>query len=405
MPAYRYRAVNAQGYVRRGQILAANENELSHFLSESGLELIEVKPHTPAPLPRWIHQWRDRSPLAQRITLCRQLEDLLRAGLPFSSALQAVIETLPSGMLRGKLEIIARTINHGSSIAAAFAQHPRLFNPVFLAILSAGETGGHLVTTFAQLSKQLRWQERLQKQLSRTLRYPLFLLCLAIGVITFMMTMVVPQVIAFLNSISADLPFVTRLLIIISESFAAWWWIILGGSTLGIAGLLHIRRYSKSLAVRLDRRLLAIPGIGPALHKLAIARFAHSLALLMQGGIDLPSSLRSAAAVLNNRALVEAAYFAEKQLLAGHPFSNATAHVFPPLVTQMLRVGEQSGQLARTLDDVTRYYDDEVQTTIDRFIGSLEPVLTIIVGALLAWVVLAVLGPVYGSLGKLSQLS
>jgi len=404
VPAYRYRAVSASGRIQRGQLAAAHENELGHFLRESGLELIEARAQTPIALPGWLRGLRERSPLLQRVNLCSQLEDLLRAGLPFLTALHTVINTVAPGLLRDRLDSIAHAINHGSPIAAAFARHPRLFNPVFLAVLSTGETSGDLAATFAQLAKQLRWQERLQIQLSRTLRYPLFLLCLALGVMTFMMTMVVPQVIAFLNSISGDLPFLTRLLIRVSEGFAAGGWLALVSLVAGILILFTAKRYSPSLALEQDRLLLALPGLGPAIRKIAVARFAQSLALLLQSGVSLPSSLRYATAVLGNRALIEAANFAERQIQAGHTLSSATVDVFPPLVTQMLRVGEQSGQLPKTLDEVTRYYDAEVQSTVERFIGSLEPALTIAVGALLAWVVLAVLGPVYGSLAKVGMM-
>ncbi|MDD5585944.1 MAG: type II secretion system F family protein [Alphaproteobacteria bacterium] len=404
MPAYHFRAVYPSGRIHHGRMTAANENELSHALRESGLELIEASEHKPSRFSMFSGYPREQVSLRQRALLCRQLEDLLRAGLPFLEALQGVASTLAPGAWRGKLEAIARKVGQGSTIAAAFGQHDRLFNPVFLATLQAGETSGDLVTAFGQLAKHIERQARLRELASRALRYPLFLLCVALGVAAFMMTMVVPRVMDFLNTLGADLPFMTRVLIKLSALFAAGWWIALLVIMTCVLVFMTARRYSGPFALRSDGWLLRLPLLGPAIHKLAVARFAHSFALLLQSGAGLPESLHTAKAVLGNRALIEAAEAAERQVQAGQSLSAATSGLFPPFVSQMLRVGEQSSRLIATLDEVTRHYDTEVQSAIERLIGALEPALTLLVGALLAWVVLAVLGPVYGSLGQLNMV-
>ena len=218
-----------------------------------------------------------------------------------------------------------------------------------------------------------------------------------------MMTMVVPRVLDFLNTVAGELPLSTRLLIKVSELFADYWWVALLALAVSIMAVMAFRRHSESFALRSDGWLLALPGLGPTLHKLAVARFAHNFALLLQSGADLPAALHTAKAVLGNRALMATAAEAEQRVLAGQSFSTSTAELFPPFVAQMIRVGEQSGCLTATLENVTRYYDTETQAAVEGFIGALEPALTILVGAILAWVVLAVLGPVYGSLGKLNM--
>jgi type IV pilus assembly protein PilC len=404
MRSYLYRAVHVSGRVHRGQLMASNEDELFHFLRDSGLELIEARVRR---LPKLSVHWKRRHKgvsLKERALLCRQLADLLRAGLPFLQALQGILESQPPGSLRDKVDAMERSINRGSSVAAAFSRHPGLFNPVFLAILRAGEIGGDLTLTFRQLARYLQWQARLHDQLVRALRYPLFLLCLAFGVTAFMMITVVPRVMEFLTTLSGHLPFLTRVLIRLSRVFAEGWWIfLLALIGFGLAVFLA-RRHSERFALRSDRWLLALPGLGTTLHKLAIARFAHSFALLLQSGVDLPLALRTAQGVLGNKALEQAAMNAEERVMAGQTLSYATRELFPPFVTQMIRVGEQSGRLAETLDEVTGYYDAEAQGAVEQFIGALEPALTILVGSILAWVVLAVLGPIYGSLGQLNMV-
>jgi len=402
MPPYTYRAVHASGRIHRGQLVASNEDELHHFLRESGLELIEAKARRLSGSNVFRKVLRRGVSLHQRAMFCRQMADLLRAGLPFLQALQGIIESQPPGALRDKLEDMQRHVNQGSSIAAAFARHSGLFNPVVLAILRAGETGGDLVTTFGQIASYLQWQARFHEQLVRALRYPLFLLCLALGVTAFMMISVVPRVMDFLSSLSDELPFLTRILIGLSHAFVEGWWIVL--SFVLVSGFLFTiaRHCFESFALLSDRWLLALPGFGKTLSRLAIARFAQSFSLLLQSGVPLPHALQTARAVLGNRALALAAKNAEEHVLAGQSLSAATRELFPPFVTQIIRVGEQSGRLYATLEEVTRHYDAEARDVVERFIGALEPALTILVGALLAWVVLAVLGPVYSSLGLLN---
>lgn len=402
MPVFRFRAVQASGLVHKGQRVAVNENDLMRMLRDSGLELIEAKEHKPVAAPSLALKARKQNHSVLVVMACRQLTGLLRAGLPFPEALHSIAQTMPPGMLRNKLDAIGHSLHQGSTIADAFGQHPDLFNPVFLAMLRTGETGGHLLSTFEQLTHYVERQARFQQQLRRALRYPIFLLCLALGATAFMLTMVVPKVLAFLTSLSVQLPWPTRVLVRLSGFVVGNWWVLLLGVFAVAAGAALGRRFSGAFALRLDRWFLALPGIGPTLHKLALARFAHSFSLLLTNGADLPGALALSKDVLGNRALVEAAKASEKDVQSGKPLSAAMAVLFPPFVTQMLAVGEKSGNLPGTLRDAAHVHDEEAQAAVDQFIGSLEPALTLFVGLLLAWVVLAVLGPVYGSLGQLS---
>ena len=400
MPAYRTRATDKTGRIHCATLTAAHETELAQTLRASGLELIDARLHRPS-------LFRPAPPapaLRDRAVLCGQIEDLLRAGVPFLSALHDIAASAPTSPLRPTLDSLARDLGHGSSLAAAFGQHPRLFNPVFRAVLAAGEASGDLTTTFAQLTRQLHAQARFTDQLRRALRYPLFLMAVVFGVTTFMMTMVVPQIVGFLQSISGDLPFFTRLLIATSNAFAAGWWIALLAFGLGGATLAALRRHSTKIRFVTDSLLLQIPGLGPTLRKLALARFTQCFAVLLHSGVDLPTSLHTAATVLDNRALIAQAEDAERKIQEGHPLSAATQNLFPPLLTQRLRVGERTGSLVKTLDAITETYEKEARDAVDNFLGTLEPALTLLIGALLAWVVLAVLGPLYSSLGKLNQV-
>ncbi len=402
MTKYRYRAAHATGKILKGNMTAMNEKDLSANLRHAGLELIDAKAHADNALSTPKPWSRRRIRARQRALACRQIKNLLMAGVPFIDTLSGVSKTLPYGPLRDKLEAIGHSVNQGTGIAAAFAEHPDAFNKIFLAILNAGEKGGDLAATFGYLADFLDRQTQLHERLRRAIRYPLFLLALATSVMLFMLTMVVPRVMAFLHTLETSQPMATRLFLDLSLFVTEYGVFFLILACSGAFLFVILRRVSMDFAQRSDELTLRIPFIGSVLRQIALARYAHSLALLLKSGGDIPSSLVTARTVLANRFLETEAKKAASLVQTGQPFSSATKNLFPPSVIQMLAIGEQSGTLNKTLEDVAQNFDEESRHALDQFIGTLEPTLTLLVGAMLAWVVLAVLGPVYGSLSHLS---
>lgn len=399
MASFAYRAVHASGRIQKGHMTAANENELAFYLRQIDLELIEAK-KARRETPR-------RNGLKLKggdlIGFCGQMEDLLRAGSPFDEALALVIETLePGSALAARLAAVAQAIRAGSSVSGAFAASALPYDPVFLALLEAGEQSGDLAATFARLTRQLRRQAQIKRELTRALRYPLFLLAVAFAVTSFMMGFVVPEIVSFLTSLGGELPLATRILLRLAGLFETLWWLAPALALLGWLAVKAGRRLSPAFAERADGWKLALPSWGPVLRKLALARFAASLNILLKSGLSLPDSVRIAGATLGNLFLSARAREAADRLIEGRAFSQASASLFPPPVLQMIKVGEKSGAVPKALEEIARSYDRETQESVAAFLGALEPALTGLIGALLAWIVLAVLGPVYGSLGPLA---
>lgn len=406
MRAYAYRAIHSgTGKIQKGKISAQNENELSRFLHDLDLELIEAKPEKPSAFSfsSLQKQMNKQSYHAELIVICTHMRDMLRAGVSFENAFTLCADSMDDPAFRDALRQITQDVRAGNYVSAAFEKQPHLFDPVFLSILEAGEVGGDLATTFDRLNKHLVWQDQVTRQIRKAVRYPLFLLCLALSVITFMLTFVLPQLIEFLSTLGHELPWSTRILIMSAEIFTQIWWLfpllILGG----IGTALTMRKWSRDSAVMLDHALLRIPLLGPTLHKLALVRLATSLSLLVKSGLPLPKALETAQKSLNSPALERATKAAHAQLLNGKSFSQAAKILFPPFVLQMLKVGEKSGTMPSTLDRVAKSIEDEAKDAVDKFLSLLEPALTVLVGALMAWIVLAILGPVYSSLAPLSQ--
>jgi len=406
MPSYKYRAAHASGKIQKGVMTAANENALAETLKLSGHELISAHKQSLRITDTKLRGWLEKKPNDnQMVTLCGQIADLLRAGVPLLSALNQINSIMPSGKLFDSLRAISQDVAHGMSLAQAFAKHSDLFDAVFLSSLRAGEESGDLAVTFAGLHQHMRWQAKVSAQLRRALRYPAFLLMVAGAAACFMMTMVVPQIVDFLKANQTDLPVITRILISVADIVSAGFMPVL--VTIVISALLipQAKKHSKRFAVALDGVVLAIPLIGNIIHQLSAARFTGSLSLLLKSRMSLPESISIAAGTLQNHVMIAAADHARQRIQDGEPVSKAMAGIFSPFVTQMLVVGEQSGNLGKSLDEITRFYDENAKETVDGHIGTLEPALTLLIGGLLAWIVLAVLGPIYGSIGNMSRVS
>jgi type IV pilus assembly protein PilC len=402
MPAYRYRAAHGSGRIARGVATAANESELAQVLELSRLELIEAREKKPASPGRVFRLTARRASPRALALFCSHASDLLRAGMAFLDVLNDLAATMEAGALRDALADIARSLRHGSRIADAFAEHPRLFPPVFIAILGSGEASGDIAHAFERLTVYVESRAVMNERLRRALRYPLFLLLLAFAVITFMMVLVVPEIVSFLNSIGGQLPPATRALIAVSGLFGAVWWMVGLAFFGGMASLAVLRRLSVRAARVLDGLLLRIPVMGGVLQKIMLARFAQSFSILMQSGLALPASLRAAQGTLGNRALEARLDAALQRITSGCPLSSAMDDVFPPFALRLLRIGEQGGRLTKSLGDLAAIYDREAAERVDSLIGALEPALILLIGGILAWVVLAVLGPIYGSLAHMN---
>ncbi|MGE3623060.1 MAG: type II secretion system F family protein [Bdellovibrionales bacterium] len=403
MPAYHYRAVDYSGRIARGSSAAANETELAQNLSRTGLELIEARlKRASGVAPR--HRFARHLPASILVQFTSHMADLLRAGIPFTEALNDTTQLAEVATLRDALLDIYRAINHGAGIAQAFRRHGRLFPDTFTAILAAGEKSGDLAATFDHLLRYTEARARTIEQLRRALRYPLFLLAVAVGIIGFMTTMVIPEIIQFLGSLDSRPPFTTRVLIASSAFVSRYGWAILLTFVMCGLALYVLHRISGTVARIVDTLVLRLPFIGPVLRKIALARFTHGLAVLHQSGVGLIDSLRGAGLTLGNRALAYRLDRAIVHVESGQPLSAAISDLLPAFAVHVIRVGERSGKLNKSLEDVAVAFDRQVTAATSRLIGALEPALTLLVGCLMAWIVLAVIGPIYGSLGQLGTM-
>lgn len=399
MPSFAYRAVHASGRIARGEMAAANENELGHYLSQSGLELIDAREVAQRAMPALLGSCKIHPRHAA--SFFARMQDMLCAGISFPEALRDSQSATENVVLAEALAQIAQAVANGKGIAASFALYPRLFSSVYIAMIGAGETSGDMKTVFGSLARYASSSAQTHDRLRRALRYPLFLFLVAGGAVGFMASMVLPQIAQFLNGLEAHPPFATRALIFFSEALSAGGGTLLWLTCISVAGLFITRRFFPPAALFCDRLLLRLPMVGPVLMKASLARFANSFSLLFRSGCDVRLSLAQARETLGNQALKNGIERAEERLTSGASLSIALGEVLPAFALGVLRTGEKSGSLGKSLDDIAAAYDREAMESLDAFIGLLEPCLTLAIGAILAWTVIAVLGPLYGSLSVL----
>ncbi|MDD3030180.1 MAG: type II secretion system F family protein [Alphaproteobacteria bacterium] len=399
MPCYAYRAVHPSGRIAHGSITAVNENELDFTLSQAGLELIDAREKKPA--ATFFPARAPKLPPRVLAAFCSRLHDLLAAHLSLPDALSAIQTATSDRTLTQALAQIVPAIAAGKSVGDAFALYPSLFPPLFIALVRAGEQAGQLTASFLFLAQYAERRAQSRERIGRALRYPLFLFLIAGSAVGFMASTVIPQMTLFLESLHGTLPFSTRLLMAVSEALRTGALPVLFFLILTGIGFVLAQKYSPSLGPGIDRFLLRLPVLGTIILKTELARAAHSLAILFQSGCSIAQSVRQAGDALSNRALKNDFALAEQKLVDGASLSVALEGIFPPFAIGLLRTGEKSGNLLKSLEDIVSLYEREATAALDSFIGVLEPALTVLIGGVLAWTVLAVLGPLYGSLSLL----
>lgn len=400
MPDFAYRAIDGRGRTVRGAMAAVNEADLEARLRQLELDLVTARSVRVALLARLFTK-----PVAavDLIQFCIHMEQLLRAGVPLVDGLADVRAATDSGRFRDVVSALFTDVRDGAMLSRALACHPGVFGDVFVGLVSAGEETGSLADSFAELARHLRWLDELRGRVRRALRYPTVLALLLLAVIALMMGYVVPRVVGYLHEIGAELPWLTVALIETSAFFVSAWPLLIGVPAVIAVATVAITRASPAAARRFDAAKLRLPLIGPVLRKLALSRFTHFFSLLFGSGVAILTCLATARNVVGNRSLAEALDRVAEGVSTGQTLARSleATGAFPGLVVRMVKVGEDTGRLLETLDNVTYFYDREVDEAVSGMIGALEPAVTVVLGALLAWVAVAVLGPIYDSFGAI----
>ena len=398
MALYTYKAVNAAGKKVPGQIEALNIVDLELRLKRMGLDLIVGGPAKAggglgaASVKR-----------IDLINFCFHLEQMTRAGVTLTDGLSDLRDSVENPRFREIISGTLEAIQGGQSLSGALGQHPQVFDAVFRALVKAGEDTGQLPDVLKSLSEKLRWEDELASQTKRLLTYPSIVAAVVVLVIFFLMTYLVPQMVGFIKNMGQTLPLHTRLLIGLSNLFVEFWYVILLTPVVGGLVSAYLIKTNPAVRYQWDALKLRIPLIGAILRKIILARFASVFALMYSSGITILDAMRSSEETAGNKVIEEGLRLAGQQIAEGKNVTSAFQDVglFPPLVVRMIRVGENTGRLDSALMNVSYFYNREVREGIARIQVLIEPALTVILGVVLGWVMLSVLGPIYDVISKL----
>ncbi|HAF00578.1 MAG TPA: type II secretion system F family protein [Methylophilaceae bacterium] len=395
MATFNYTAVDKSGRYARGQMDAVNEVDLEIRLARMGLDLITFR--VAAKTAHMLSGQRVSN--RDLVMFCFQLEQLSSSGVPLLESLNDLRESTTNPYFQKVIGGLVADVEGGKMLSQALADYPDVFNEVFVNLVGAGEQTGQLPTVFNNLSDTLKWQDELFAQTKRLLMYPLILLVVVSAAVVILMVYLVPEMVKFLKSLGQELPWNTKLLIAISNAFVNYWWLILLIIVLLVVGFFTVLNSSTKARYQFDYLKLKIPLTGEILHKIIMARFARYFALMYQTGIPVLDAIKTTEKIVGNHVIADSLSRIHAQINAGDSMSESfhNAGLFSPLVVRMIKIGENTGALDKSLMNVSYFYDRDVNDMMQKMLKLLEPALTIILGLVLLFIMASVLLPVYDS--------
>ncbi|HEX6734779.1 MAG TPA: type II secretion system F family protein [Azonexus sp.] len=393
-----YKAVSAEGRMIYGRLDAINLIDLEMRLKRMELDLVtgRLVEHRSLLGRRGI-------PRPELINFCFHLEQLTRASVPILESLTDLRDSIEHPRFREVVAVLIENIEGGQTLSQAMETHPDVFSQVLVNLVRAGEASGQLPEVLDSLGESLRWEDELASHSKKLLIYPAFVATIVIAATVFLMVYMVPQLKQFVKNMGQTLPLQTEVLFFVSDLLVGYWYVfLLVPLATVLAGHFAVRGNPLAQA-RLDGLKLRLPVLGPILKKIILSRFANTFAMLYAAGIPILESIRTTQDIVGNRVVRQALERAEQSIREGRNVAGAFHDVglFPPLVVRMLRVGENTGALDKALLNVSYFYTRDVKESVGKAQALIEPMLTLFMGALLGWIMLSVIGPIYDVISKI----
>jgi len=412
MATYQYVAKDALGKVITGTSEAENEQILVRRLREKGFWVQKVNPaRAPA---RQQTQARAGGGFAAGFgrvggrdlaVFCRQFATMIDAGVSLVRCLSVLEEQSGSARLRGIIREIQAAVESGETLSRALSRWPRIFNNLFVGLVRAGEIGGVLDETLNRLATFMEENERLRRKVKSAMTYPVLVLVFATGVVIGMVTFVLPQFVAVFKDLGiTDLPGPTKILIQVSNFMTSKWYMVIGGA------ILLFMSFSQYIHTRIGRRhwdwaKLKTPVFGKLNHKIAIARFSRTLSTLLVSGVPILQALETVAASVDNEIISDAIMASRAAIREGEQIGDPLQRsgMFPPMVVQMVAIGEETGSLDAMLSKIADFYESEVDATLAGLTAALEPILIVSLGFIVGFIVISMFMPLMHAISGLQS--
>jgi len=394
MPVYKYTAINNSGSSVQGIIDAESVKAASEKLKKEGVYLSSIS-ETRKGKSRSLIPFRGVSSAELAITT-RQFSALISAGLPLEASLVALSEQSEDQKLREILTQVRERVGEGSSLTNALKEHENVFSDLYINMVKAGESSGTLDIVLYRLADFLEKSSALKLRVRSALIYPLFMFLIGTGVLFFMMTYVIPRITKIFEDSDRALPFITLVLISISSFFSNHYMLVL--ILVLVSGYLLVRFLNTEKGKRfVDRLTLRLPVFGKLATMVAVSRFTRTMGTLVGSGIPLLDALEIGEAVIGNSVFMDALKDVRVSVIEGSTLARPLrdSGVFPPLVTRMVAVGEQTGEMQEMFNKIADIYDLQVETTLSTLTSLLEPVMILMIGVVMAFIVFAILLPIF----------
>ena len=400
MPIFQYTALNRLGRQERGTIHADSAADARRKLRGAHVHVLDIgaevaEAERAAGLARRTITLRRTKPRDLAVAT-RQLATLVHAGMPLVPALGALVEQLAGQPLARVVARVRDRVNEGATLATALEEHPKIFSELFVNMVRAGEAAGSLESILLRLADMLERRVNLMSKVKAALAYPLFMAVVGAGVIIFLLSFVIPSIAKLFLEMNRALPWPTVLLIAVSRFIRDYLWaLLLVVAVLILAGKLWVR--TPGGRFRWDQVKLKIPLFGSLLRKIAVSRFARTLGVLLASGVSILDALDMVKRVVGNAVLARALDNARERVGHGDSIANPLRRsgVFPPVVFHMIATGEASGNVEAGLLNVADAYENEVEASVKALTSLLEPMMILVMGAVVGFIVLAILLPIF----------
>jgi len=407
MRTFRYKAKRGPHDAVEGLLEAENRSQAIGQLANLGytpVRIIEEAPTAkPAPVTQPNRMRNGRVPTRHLQAFTRQFASLMRSQVPLLRALGILAEQTPQPHLRRILGDMAEDIRQGRTLSGALAKFPRVFSPLYVSLVRSGEIGGMLEVVLERLAVQAEREDALRAKVQSALAYPLCVAAAGIGTVVFLMTFVMPRLLSLFGGFGERLPLPTRLLVAVSGLMAqGWFWGLVGAGVFALALVWKARR-SEALWM-LDRLTLRLPLVGAITRQLELARFSRSFGLLLEHGVSILQAVEVAIPVVHHQVIRQELERLPARLKQGTALAACLKElpVVPPFVVNTVAVGEESGKAAEALTEVAHFYEQEAERHLDMAAALLEPSMILLVGALVGFIVMAVLLPIF-ELGTMAR--
>lgn len=392
MPVWKYSARTVTGELQRDEIELPSKDHVVAYLRRKKLIPVTVRER-----PKDITlSFGARVSTREIVIFTRQFATMINAGLPLVQALDILAQQTENKTLEKAVREVLYDVEAGNTLADALRSHPKIFTALYVNMVAAGESGGILDTILLRLASFLEKNEALVRKVKGAMIYPAVIMTVAALAIVILLLFVIPTFQALFASVNQTLPLPTRIVIAASALLQGYWWALAGGI---VAAALVFRRWISTPGGRLrfDQLLLRVPVLGKLVRKAAIARFTRTLGTMLSSGVSILDGLEITARTAGNRVVHDAVMASRAAIAGGKSIAEPLkeTEVFPPMVTQMINVGEETGDLDGMLSKIADFYDDEVDIAVESLLKALEPVMIVVLGTIVGGMIVAMYLPIF----------